>query len=181
MNIAIFGGSFDPPHIAHEKIVKKVIENMSLDQLFVVPTYLSPFKDKYHLKPKERFELLTTLFEENEKIEVIDFEITQNRAVPTIQTVRYLNKKYGPKNIYLIIGADNLQSIHLWNNFKQLQVLVKFIVIFREGYEVKNDIIDFKTINMDINISSTFLRDNFNLQYIPKKIQQKVQNIWKKD
>lgn len=181
MNIAIFGGSFDPPHIAHKKIVQKVIENMNVDQLFVVPTYLNPFKHKYHLEPKERFELLTTLFEEDEKVEVIDFEIIQNRAVPTIQTVKYFNKKYSPKNIYLIIGADNLQFIHLWNNFKQLQALVKFIVISREGYEVKNDIINFKTIHIDINISSTFLRDNFNLQYIPKKIQQKVQNIWKKD
>lgn len=181
MNIAIFGGSFDPPHIAHENIVNEVIENINVDKLFVVPTYLSPFKDKYHLEPKERFELLTTLFEADEKVEVTDFEIKQNRAVPTIETVEYFNKKYTPKNIYLIIGADNLQSIHLWNNFERLQELVKFIVISREGYEVKNDIIRFNTINMDIDISSSLLRDNFDLKYIPKKIQQKVKNIWKKE
>jgi nicotinate-nucleotide adenylyltransferase len=181
LNIAIFGGSFDPPHIAHENIVNEVIENINIDKLFVVPTYLSPFKDKYHLEPKERFELLTTLFEDDKKVEVTNFEIIQNRAVPTIETVEYLNKKYNPKNIYLIIGADNLQSIHLWNNFEQLHELVKFVVISREGYEVKNDIIRFNTISMDIDISSTYLRDNFNLKYIPKKIQQKVKNIWKKD
>jgi nicotinate-nucleotide adenylyltransferase len=181
MNIAMFGGSFDPPHIAHENIVNEVIENINVDKLFVVPTYLSPFKDKYHLEPKERFSLLKTLFEKNKKVEVIDFEIKQNRAVPTIETVEYLNKKYNPKNIYLIIGADNLKSIHLWNNFEQLQGLVKFIVISREGYEVKNDIIRFNTIKMDIDISSTLLRDNFDLKYIPKKIQQKVKNIWKKE
>jgi len=181
VNIAIFGGSFDPPHIAHENIVNEVIENINADKLFVVPTYLSPFKDKYHLEPKERFELLTTLFEEDKKVEVIDFEIKQNRAVPTIETVKYLNETYNPKNIYLVIGADNLQTLHLWNDFEQLQELVKFIVISREGYEVKNDIIHFKAINMDIDISSTFLRDNFDLKYIPKKIQQKVKNIWKKD
>ena len=181
MNIAIFGGSFDPPHIAHENIVDEVIENINVDTLFVVPTYLSPFKDKYHLEPKERFELLATLFEADKKVKVSDFEIIQNRAVPTIETVEYFHKKYSPKNIYLVIGADNLQTLHLWNNFEQLQELVKFIVISREGYEVKNDIIHFKAINMDIDISSTFLRENFNLEYIPKKIQQKVQNIWKKD
>lgn len=181
MNIAIFGGSFDPPHIAHETIVSEVIENINVDRLFVVPTYLSPFKDRYHLEPKERFELLETLFDEDKKIEVCDFEIQQNRAVPTIETVKYLNEKYTPKKIYLVIGADNLKSLHLWDNFEQLQKLVKFIVIFREGYEVKNDIIQFNTINMDIDISSTCLRENFDIKYIPKKIQHKVQNIWKKD
>jgi len=181
VNIAIFGGSFDPPHIAHENIVHEVIENINVDKLFVVPTYLSPFKDKFHLEPQERFELLTTLFETDKKVIVSDFEIMQNRAVSTIETVRYFYKKYNLKNIYLIIGADNLQTLHLWNDFEKLQELVKFIVISREGYEVKNDIIHCKVINMDIDISSTFLRENFDLEYIPKKIQQKVQNIWKKD
>ena len=126
-------------------------------------------------------ELLIDLFQEFKKVEVSDFEITQNRAVPTIETVRYLQQKYSPKNIYLVIGADNLKSIHLWNNFEELKTSVKFIVIQREGYEVKNDIIRFNTINMDIGISSSLLRDNFDLKYIPKKIQQKVKNIWKKE
>lgn len=181
MNIALFGGSFDPPHIAHEEIVKSLLQVEDIDKLYVVPTYLSPFKDKYHLEPKERLELLIDLFQEFKKVEVSDFEITQNRAVPTIETVRYLQQKYSPKNIYLVIGADNLKSIHLWNNFEELKTSVKFIVVQREGYEVKNDIIRFNTINMDIDISSSLLRDNFDLKYIPKKIQQKVKNIWKKE
>jgi len=181
MNIAIFGGSFDPPHIAHEEIVKSLIHMEDIDKIYVVPTYLSPFKDKYHLEPNQRFSLLSSLFEDFQKVEVFDFEIQQNRAVPTIETVRYIKEKYTPETIYLVIGADNLKSLHLWNDFEKLKNSVEFIVIQREGYEVKNDIIQFKTINMDIDISSTLLRDNFDLKYIPKKIQQKVKNIWKKE
>ena len=181
MNIALFGGSFDPPHIAHEEIVKRVLQTQEIDKLYVVPTYLSPFKDKYHLEPQERFELLIDLFQDVANVEVSDFEIMQNRAVPTVETVRYLKQKYSPQNIYLVIGSDNLKSIHLWNNFEELTKSVQFIVIQREGYEVKNDIIRFNTIMMDIDISSTLLRDKFDLKYIPKKIQQKVQNIWKKE
>jgi len=181
MNIAIFGGSFDPPHIAHEQIVKKILQRDDIDKLYVVPTYLSPFKDKYHLEPKERFELLKELFKECNKVIVTDFEIIQNRAVPTIETVQHFMQLNSPTKIYLIIGADNLQSIHLWKNFEDLKKSVQFIVAQREGYEVKNDIIQFNTINMDIDISSSHLRENFDLQYIPLKIQKKVQNIWKKD
>ncbi len=181
MNIAMFGGSFDPPHIAHEEIVKQVIKNMDIDRLFVVPTYLSPFKDKYHLEPHERFELLKELFSDEKKVIVSDFEINQNRAVPTIETAKYINEQYKPQKIYLIIGSDNLESLHLWNSFEELQSLVNFIVISREGYEVKNDIIQFKVINMDIDISSTTIREDFNSKYIPTKIKQKVNNIWKKE
>ncbi|RLA76044.1 MAG: hypothetical protein DRG78_19755, partial [Epsilonproteobacteria bacterium] len=63
----------------------------------------------------------------------------------------------------------------------ELNKLVKFIVISRDGYEVKNDIIQFINVKMDIKISSTVLRKEFDLKYIPKKIQQKVKQLWKKE
>jgi len=45
LNIAIFGGSFDPPHTGHELIVQKALEILDIDKLLVVTTYLSPFKE----------------------------------------------------------------------------------------------------------------------------------------
>ena len=180
MNIAIFGGSFDPPHIGHENIVHKVLDTVDIDKLIVVPTYLNPFKNKFHLNPLDRFDLLHNLFD-NDKIEVSRFEINQNKAVPSIETINHFKRLYTPHNIYLIIGADNLKSLHMWNNFEELSRIVKFIVISRDGYEAKNDIIQFINIKMDIKISSTILRENFDLKYIPKKIQQKAKQLWKKE
>jgi nicotinate-nucleotide adenylyltransferase len=180
MSIAIFGGSFDPVHIGHEQIVYKVLQNITIDKLIIVPTYLNPFKNEFHLNPKDRFNLLYNLFD-NDKIEISKFEIEQRKAVPSIQTVKYFQKQYPLEDIYLIIGADNLESLHLWHKFQELKNLVKFIVISRDGYEVKNDIIQFINIKMDIDISSTTLREDLKLKYIPKKIQQKVNQIWKNE
>lgn len=181
MKIAIFGGSFDPPHIGHEEIVHKIIKQIKIDKVIVVPTYLNPFKDNFYFKPLRRFKFIRTLFKGNQKVKVSDFEIKQNRSVPTIETVNHLKIKYNTSTIYLIIGADNLEKLHLWNNFEELNSLVKFIVISRDGYEVKNDIIQFKKIDMNIDISSTSLRKNLELRYIPKKIEQKVSQLWKKE
>jgi len=181
MKIAVFGGSFDPPHIGHEKIVDKIIQQIDIEKVIVVPTYLNPFKENFHFKPLRRFKFIRELFKGNTKVKVSDFEIKQDRAVPTIETIKYLNKKYNTSKIYLVIGADNLKTIHLWNNFDELQSLVKFIVITRDGYEVKNDIIQFKKIDMNINISSSSLRKNLDFNYIPKKIEQKVSQKWKKE
>ena len=180
MNIAIFGGSFDPPHIGHEEIVYKVLDIVDIDKLIIVPTYLNPFKDKFYLEPSDRFDLLDSLFDNN-KIEISKFEINQHKAVPSKETIEHFKRLYSPHNIYLVIGADNLKSLHLWHNFEELNNLVKFIVISRDGYEVKNDIIQFINIKMDIKISSTILRKNFDLKYISKKIQQKVKQLWKKE
>jgi nicotinate-nucleotide adenylyltransferase len=180
VNIAIFGGSFDPPHIGHEAIVNRSLEVLDIDKLFVIPAFLPPFKQKYHFSPKDRFNLSKQLFK-NKQVEVLDYEIKQNNPTPTINTVKHIISTINPNNIYLIIGADNLSSIHLWQDFEQLKDLVSFIVISRDQKSLKNDIIQFKIINIDIKISSTELRQSRNLNFIPKKIQKKVQELWKID
>jgi len=181
MNIAVFGGSFDPPHIGHEKIVHEVLNHLNLDKLIIVPTFLNPFKSYSHFSPKIRYELLNQLFKDTKKIEISDFEINKNNPSKTIDTIRYIKNIYKPNHLYLIIGADNLKTLHLWHDFKKLKDLVTFIIISREGYEVKNDIIQFIDIELNINTSSTDLRENLDLRYIPDKIKQKVKQLWNKE
>ncbi|MEA3384745.1 MAG: nicotinate (nicotinamide) nucleotide adenylyltransferase [Campylobacterota bacterium] len=177
MNIAVFGGSFDPPHIGHEQIVYQVLNELYLDKLLIVPTFLNPFKIKFHFKPNTRFDLLQELFKGNHKIEVSNFEILNDKPTPSIITIKHFKQIYNPKKIYLIIGSDNLEKLHLWSNFKELNELVEFVVITRDGYEAKNDIIRFKNIKLDIPVSSTSLRESLNLDLIPTKIQQKVKKL----
>ena len=181
MNIALFGGSFDPPHIGHESIVYKVLEQISIKKLVIVPAFLNPFKSKSHFSPHDRLKLIQELFKDEKKVEISDFEVLQNRSTSSIETVLHLKQKYKSKNIYLIIGADNIKSLHLWKDFDKLNQLVTFIVISRDGYEEKNDIIQLINIKLDINISSTTLREDLDLKYIPNKIKQKVRELWKKE
>ena len=181
MNIAIFGGSFDPPHIGHEKIIDLVISKLDIDKLFIVPTYLNPFKEEFHLDPNVRFELIKELFFDNKKIEICDFEVLQKRQVPTLETVNYLSSKYSLDKIYLIIGADNLKNIHLWYNFDKLKNLVEFIVITRSNYIQKNEFVNTINYKLDVDISSSQLRKKMELKYIPNKIEKKVRKIWKLD
>jgi nicotinate-nucleotide adenylyltransferase len=180
MNIAVFGGSFDPPHIGHEKIVNKCLDTLDIDKLLIVPTFLNPFKTKSYFSAKERFDLLEDIFFDD-RIVVYDFEIKQNKPTPTIDTIKYITKTINPDKIYLIIGADNLSTIDLWKDFSLLKDLVSFVVISRDDIRLKDDIIQFKNIHMDINISSTALRKSLDLKYIPTKIQQKVKKLWKKE
>lgn len=181
MNIALFGGSFDPLHIGHETIIESLEKNLDIEKVFLVPTYLNPFKKSFHLDGKDRLSLLQDMYARDNKIEIIDYEVKQERAVPTIETIEFLKSKYQLDTIYLVIGADNFISIKKWNNYEELRKLVSFVVITREGYEITNQEIEYQKIEVNIDISSTQLRENLDLNYIPQKIQKRIEKLWKKE
>jgi len=171
MNIAVFGGSFDPPHIGHEEIIKVATRKLDIDKLFIVPTYLNPFKDKFLAPPKMRYTWLKKLSSNYPKAEVLDFEIKQNKSIPTIETIKHIKKQYNPEKIYLIIGADNLANLHTWTEYEELKKLVNFVIASRDDEKIPNNL---QKLDIHVNISSTKLRENIDKKYLPKSLSNEV-------
>lgn len=161
MNIAVFGGSFDPPHLGHKVIIKEALKSLDIDKLFVVPTYLNPFKSEFLLTPKVRFERMKNLTKEMKKVEVVDYEVKQEKKSPTIQTIGYFKSKYKLDTIYLIIGADNLQSLREWEKIDELKKMVTFVVASRSGIEIPSEFI---SLNIESKVSSTDIRNGENIK-----------------
>jgi len=180
VHIAIFGGSFDPPHIGHQTIVKKILKKVDIDLLIVVPAYLNPLKVRSFLDAKVRYKLLKKLFSKKDKVLVSPYEINKERPVYSIETIRHIIEKYNPEKLYLVIGADNYSSFHLWDSYEEIKKLVTLIVVTRDGIEyTKKEKV--KKLKVNIKISSTQLRNTFNLEYIPKKIRKDIKKIWNKE
>lgn len=179
MKIAIFGGSFDPIHKGHEQIVYKSLKKLKIDKFFLIPTYLNPLKNSSKLKAKTRFNLLKKLFKKQKKVKICDFEINQKKAVFSIDTIKFLKKKHKASKIYLIIGSDNYDNFHLWKDYKKIKKLVKLVVITRNGFK-KQKIKNIKVLKVDVNISSSEIRNNFDAKQIPKKIKKDLKRIFKK-
>lgn len=163
-SIALFGGSFDPPHTGHKAIVEAAQNLKEIDKVVIMPAFLNPFKSKSHSTPQQRLAMVKEMFKDNDNVEVSDFEVNQKQKVPSIITVKYLLKKYD--KIYLIIGADNLESLHKWQNYEELKTLVTFIVASRDNIRIPEKYI---TLNVDVPVSSTQIRRT-NLQNRIKKI-----------
>ena len=176
MRIAVFGGSFDPPHIGHEAIVNEACQSLDIDRLFVVPTFLNPFKKTSLIDASDRLLLIKKMFSSINKVEVCEYEVNQNRAVSSIETIEYLNETYKPSKIYLIVGADNFKSIHTWNHYDRLKELVEFVVAKRDC--TQENFNDVKLLDIRVKISSTTLRQTLHIDYIPKIIQKDVDKIW---
>lgn len=176
MKIAIFGGSFDPPHIGHEQIAQLILNQLPIDLLFVIPTFLSPFKNKSFLDSKQRFELVKKLFCGEERVVVSDYEVLQGYSVPSIKTVKHLYEIYDLEKVYFIIGDDHLENLHKWESFEELNTLVEFVVINRHNIKTK-----YKNFAFSLDVSSSKIRQTLDMSHIPKKIQNEVKELWKKE
>jgi len=166
MAIAIYGGSFDPPHIGHYKIVSQALKDLELEKLIILPNFQNPWKAPTKYPPEYRLKLLKELFHNFNKVEVSDFEISNGYPTKTYESIRYFSKLYS--DIYLIIGADNLASLEKWDNFEEINNKVTFVVATRNNIKINKK---FLTLNIDINISSTELRNNLDLTKIPEEIR----------
>lgn len=173
-DVALFGGSFDPPHIGHTAIVDAALKQLDIQSIIIEPAFLNPFKSKSFIPADTRLKWLRKLFENNQKVIVDDFEIRQNKKVPTIKTVMHLINKYD--KIYLIIGADNLADLHKWHEFDKLKRLVTFVVASRDDIKIPPK---YTAIHVNEPVSSTALRAELQERFLPKEIKQEIENFYK--
>tara|TARA_B100001059_G_scaffold221827_1_gene245188 strand:+ start:1262 stop:1801 length:540 start_codon:yes stop_codon:yes gene_type:complete len=165
-SFGILGGSFDPAHKGHLTISKIAIKKLKLDKVLWVVTKQNPFKGKTLYSLPQRLAKAKKITKNTKKIRVVHFEedICSSRS---IDAINYLIHKKKLKNIYFIIGSDNLIKFHKWKSWKKIVKLTKLIVFSRSGYDrkskkstvakfLKNKIIFIN--NKPIPISSTKLR-----------------------
>lgn len=177
MNIAIFGGSFDPPHKAHLAIAKNALATLNIDLLIITPAFLNPFKTSVFASAKLRLKWCQMLFGKLEKIKISDYEIAQNRPVASIQSVKYFKNLYKPDKIYLIIGADNLANLTKWHDYNHLCELCEFVVALRDDIIINPQ---YKTLKINEKISSTFIRNQKDFSKIPPLLRQEISEFYTK-
>ena len=134
--IGLLGGSFDPAHKGHLGISKIAIKKLKLKKVYWVITKKNPFKNETFYSLEERIKYAKKISRTQKKIQTIylDNIIKSSRI---IDVVNYFIKKKNVKNIYFIIGSDNLIRFHKWKSWKKIVKLVKLIVFSRKGYDRK--------------------------------------------
>jgi nicotinate-nucleotide adenylyltransferase len=172
--IALFGGSFDPPHIGHEAIVKEILKLEDIDKVVIMPTYLNPFKSDFYAPATLRIKWLKEIFESYENVEVSNYEVDLKRKVPSIESVKHLLKRY--KKIYLVLGADNIKELSKWYKYDELKTLVTFIVASRDKIVIPDNFLQLK---VDEDISSTKLREHIDVSKLSKICSDEIMKFYK--
>ncbi|WP_456452665.1 nicotinate (nicotinamide) nucleotide adenylyltransferase [Hydrogenimonas sp.] len=166
---AIFGGSFDPPHLGHLQIMKEALKRLDIDKLIVVPAYISPFKKGHAAPPEKRLEWLKKITAFDPRIEVSDYEIKKGGPSYTIDTVEHFAPFFD--TIYLIVGADNLAGLKKWHRFDELDKKVRWVVATRNDTPVPEG---YRRLEVTVPVSSTELRDRPDPAWIPEPIRDEV-------
>ena len=155
-SIALFGGSFNPPHVCHTLASLWVLQTQPVDEIWWIPTYQHAF-DKSLASFDERLEMCHLATAELQRIQIHTIERDLGGESRTIDTVRELHRRHPGVDFSLVIGADILEEIHRWKNWEGLIELVSLIVVGRKGYAHPNSdqIVDLALPD----ISSTIIRD----------------------
>ncbi|MBN2815825.1 MAG: nicotinate (nicotinamide) nucleotide adenylyltransferase [Campylobacterales bacterium] len=172
--VALYGGSFDPPHIGHEAVVKALQKKKFIDKIIIMPTFLNPFKSKFVAPASLRLKWLQEIFSPFQNVLVSDYEVKLGKKTPSIETVEYLLQSY--EKIYLVIGADNLSSLSTWYQYDKLQQKVTFIIASRNGVEIPSKYIK---INVNEDVSSSMLRKQIDIKKLPKINAKEIETFYK--
>ena len=135
MSLCIFGGTFNPVHLAHVKVAEAAFEQLPLDRLLLIPSFIPPHKQADRLISAEhRLRMVELAIAGREGWAVSEIEIERGGRSYSIDTARTLIAEYDLQDRpYFLIGADMLQELATWKDVAQLVTLCRFVVVARPG------------------------------------------------
>jgi nicotinate-nucleotide adenylyltransferase len=185
MKIGLYFGTYNPIHVGHLIIANHMAEHADLDQVWMVVTPHNPLKKKATLlDDNQRLQMVHLATEDFPKIKPSNIEFKLPQPNYTVNTLIHLHEKYPDYEFSLIMGEDNLKTLHKWKNFEVILENHDIYVYPRISSEEEN--IELKShpkvhiIDAPIvEISSTFIRNNIkkgkNIQpLLPSKVWEYI-------
>jgi nicotinate-nucleotide adenylyltransferase len=154
--IAIYGGTFDPVHHAHLILAREAIETLGLEKVILVPAAISPLKKAAPVASGDvRLAMLRAAIKSQPEFEVDECELLRPPPSYTIDTVEEIRRRECDAALYCLIGEDNVEQLHQWHRFNELEKLVHFVVLDRTGKQPTHT---YQLIHRRIDISATEIR-----------------------
>ena len=172
MKIGLYFGTFNPIHVGHLVIANYMANSTDLDQVWLVVTPKNPLKKKSTLLADfHRLMLVKEAIDENLKLAASDIEFSLKKPNYTVNTLAHLLERYSQHEFSLILGEDNLRTLHKWYNYETILENHKLYVYPRAITEQEDSFLenahDFSNHRNvvfcrnvpSMNISSTYIRD----------------------
>jgi nicotinate-nucleotide adenylyltransferase len=137
MRIGVFGGTFDPLHLAHLIIAEHCREQADLDQVWFVPAARPPHKQDRQLTPfAQRVEMLQLGLAGNPAFRVDELEKDRPGPSYTADTLDELHRREPGSEFFLILGSDCLPDLPYWHEPARIAELATLLIVNRSGWEV---------------------------------------------
>lgn len=200
-NIILFGGSFDPIHLAHVNIAMQCAQEKENAKVIFIPAKRSPFKDSKTLaNGYHRSNMIKIAIDGHDTFEFSDYELNRTPPSYSIHTVEYFKSLYKESNLFWLAGVDILEDLPKWYRIQDLFSMCTFILTARPPFDFSalkkvadslgNDIADSIEKNIievaPMDISSSSIRNKISCginvsEYLNEGVCQYIQthNLYK--
>lgn len=166
MRLAIFGGSFDPPHIGHLLAAGDAADQLQLSRVVFVPAATQPLKaGRASASPEQRLEMVRLLIEGEPRFGVSDVEVKRPGLSFTVDTLAHFAERHAADERYLLLGEDVLGTFDQWKDPARVIDLARPVLLVR-GDESRaalpaamRDVEVLRLSTRRIDISSTEIRE----------------------
>lgn len=180
MNIAIFGGAFNPVHNGHVHLIRELtrINNtiVPFDKIILIPTANPPHKSSSGLISGEhRINMLNLAFSDYDNVEISTIEFESKEKSYTYHTIKKLKKQYPNDDLTLLIGSDQLFNFDKWYKYDKILELADVQAITREERQ-RQAVADFQNSNKDNDLSKISVLVAKPVVVSSTEIREKVKN-----
>lgn len=155
-HIAIFGGSFDPPHLGHQALVTEALNQLNIDELWLMPVGLPIHRQlSGKASPEQRMGWLKQMFTGEKRVKVMDWEIKNQKPTPAIGTLRRFHAEYPKLTPTWLMGMDSFLDLTNWVDYPEHQSLCNLAVFQRAG--IKSDVITSAWLHVELQAWQTHL------------------------
>ncbi|MCK0471627.1 nicotinate-nucleotide adenylyltransferase [Halalkalibacter sp. APA_J-10(15)] len=157
--IALFGGTFNPPHLGHMLMAQEALYTFELDEVWFLPVGRPPHKSDHDLESnQDRLDMLLASIDGQKSFHISTVEFEREGRSYTIDTVHLLKEMYPTHHFSFLIGGDMIDYLPKWERINELLKLVPFIGVSRPGAKSQSSytqyVKQFDMVQVDISSSS---------------------------
>ena len=137
--IALYGGTFDPVHLGHLEVARKVSELFEIEKVIFIPAQIAPHKvGRPVTEPLHRYAMLALATQDDARLIISTFELDAPNRRYTVDTVAEFQRRLGAETeLFFIMGADSWSEIKTWREWERLLKMTNHIVVTRPGFEIR--------------------------------------------
>lgn len=132
--IGILGGTFDPIHLGHTRLTKKILTLIPLQSILLIPCHQSPLKNKPIASAEDRLNMVKIAIKNNANLLTDDCEIKRGGLSYTIDTLKTLKLAYPENPLVFIVGIDAFNRLNEWEDRYEILKLAHLVVVNRPGF-----------------------------------------------
>ena len=191
--IGILGGTLDPIHNGHLMIAECARDQLSLDEVWFMPTRNPPHKSNQNISPNEvRKEMIELAIEDNNNFKFSDFEYKRDGIIYTSDTMKLLKNAYKDTDFYFIMGADSLMYFKDWHKPEEIVLycnlvvagrdnddseLLREVAILEDKYNINIHVLKSPKICISSSDIRDYINNKFSIKYmVPDSVERYIKN-----